>query len=248
MRVTTQGEIERIARGAQLLRMIMQNVLQRVTVGATGQSLNRYAEELMSKIGGTPAFKGYGNPPYPAAVCVSINECIVHGVPSEYRFKPGDIVKLDIGLVYDGLYSDIARMVALEPITEKEQKLMACAREALEIAIRMVKPGVTTGDIGYRVQRFVEDQGFSVIRDLAGHGIGHTLHELPELPNFGSPGTGAVLEPGMVLAFEPMIAMGSWKVTVGPDGWSVVTTDGSKTAHCEDMVAVTDIGFRVLTR
>ncbi|MBI4090521.1 MAG: type I methionyl aminopeptidase [Candidatus Komeilibacteria bacterium] len=248
MKTKTAAEIASLAKSARMLRDILTQVCAAVKPGVTGIEVAKLAEELIKKAGGVSAFIGYGKPPYPSALCVSVNSCVVHGIPSAYRFRSGDIVGLDIGMIYEGLYTDMARTVAIEPISEKERLLVATAKEALDKALQTIAPGVTTGDIGFIVQSFVESRGFGVVRDLAGHGVGHRLHEPPEVPNFGGRGDGTELVPGMVLALEPMITLGGWEVETAPDRWSVMTVDGSKAAHFEDMVVVTDAGHTILTR
>lgn len=248
MTIRREREIAILTEAGALLRDILSKVLTRVTEGATGSDLDVYAERLIHETGGKPAFKGYGEPPYPATLCVSVNECVVHGIPSATPFKSGDIVSVDIGMVYKGLYTDMARSIGVGAMNEKDIQLMDTAREALDRALESIRPGITTGDIGHLIQSFVEARGFGVVRDLAGHGVGMELHESPEIPNFGNKGEGEILSAGMVLALEPMITAGSWKVRIADDRWSVVTRDGSNAAHSEDMVLVTATGHRILTR
>lgn len=247
MKIKTAADIASLTKSARLLRDILAEVETAVKSGATGVELSKLADDLIRKSGGIPAFIGYGNPPYPAALCVSVNSCVVHGIPSAYRFREGDIIGLDIGMCYENLYTDMARTVALEPLSDNERLLVATAKQALELGLQAVAPGVTTGDIGFIIQNFVESRGFGVVRDLAGHGVGHRLHEQPEIRNFGTRGNGTELMPGMVLALEPMITLGGWEVETAPDRWSVMTVDGSKSAHFEDMVVVTDTGHTILT-
>lgn len=248
MKIKTAAEIASLVKSARLLRDILAEVETAVQPGATGIELSKLADDLIRKCGGIPAFVGYGQPPYPAALCVSINSCVVHGIPSVYKFREGDIIGLDIGMVYEDLYTDMARTVVIEPISDRERLLVATAKQALELGLQAVAPGVTTGDIGSIIQSYVESRGFGVVRDLAGHGVGHSLHEKPEVPNFGTRGDGTELVPGMVLALEPMITFGGWEVETAPDQWSVMTVDGFKSAHFEDMVVVTDTGHKVLTK
>lgn len=247
MKTKTAAEIASLTKSARLLRDILAEVVAATKPGATGIELSNLADDLIRKSGGVPAFVGYGKPPYPAALCVSVNSCVVHGIPSAYRFRSGDIIGLDIGMVYENLYTDMARTVVIEPISDRERLFVATTRQALELGLQAVAPGVTTGDIGFIIQNFAESRGFGVVRDLAGHGVGHRLHEKPEIPNFGTRGEGTELVPGMVLALEPMITLGGWEVETAPDGWSVMTVDGSKAAHFEDMVVVTNTGHTILT-
>ena len=248
MKIKTAAEIASLAKSARLLRDILAEVATAAKPGATGVELSKLADDLIRKSGGIPAFLGYGNPPYPAALCVSVNSCVVHGIPSVYKFREGDIIGLDIGMVYENLYTDMARTVAFEPLSDNERLLVATAKQALELGLQAVAPGVKTGDIGFIIQNFVEARGFGVVRDLAGHGVGHSLHEQPEIRNFGSRRSGTKLVPGMVLAIEPMITLGGWEVETAPDQWSVMTVDGSKSAHFEDMVVVTETGHTILTQ
>lgn len=248
MNVKTKQEIAILEESGQLLYEILQKVIAEVRVGASGLELSNYALDLITAARAVPAFVGYGKPPFPAALCVSVNSCVVHGVPTEYRLQAGDIVGLDIGMRYQGLYTDMARTLAIGKLPVREQELIDATYQSFEQALTVVRPGRTTGDIGHAVQSYVEKLGFGVVRDLSGHGVGHALHEAPEVPNFGQPGKGDVLETGMVIAIEPMVTLGNFAVSIGDDGWSVMTRDGSKAAHVEDTVLVTDDGHRVLTR
>jgi methionyl aminopeptidase len=248
MIAANKEEIAILTEAGGLLHTILMKVIERVAIGVTGKDLDIYAEQLIRDAGGKPAFKGYGNPPYPATLCVSINSCVVHGIPTDTPLINGDLVGLDIGMVYKGFYTDMARTVAVGKVSKHEEHLMHTAREALDAALAMIRPGITTGDIGFLIQSYVEKRGFGIVRDLAGHGVGKALHESPEIPNFGKKGKGDKLEAGMVLAIEPMITLGSWEVTIADDNWSIMTADGSKSAHSEDMVLVTETGHEVLTQ
>jgi methionyl aminopeptidase len=193
-----------------------------------------------------PAFKGYRG--FPATVCISINEEVVHGIPSAHRrLKEGDIVGLDLGCIVEGYYADCAFTMALGEIPSAVQKLLDVTRESLALAIRECQPGRRLGDVSHAVQRHVEAHEFSVVRAFVGHGIGRALHEEPQVPNFGDPGRGPQLKPGMVLAIEPMVTMGSSEVRILDDGWTAVTKDGSLAAHFEHTVAITEGGPDVLT-
>lgn len=248
MIVKKSKDKEIVIDAAGRLKGVLDAVIARVAVGVRGVELDAYAERLIRAAGGEPAFKGYGSPPFPGTLCISINECVVHGVPSERLFAAGDIIGLDIGMHYQGFYTDMARTVVLAPISSREAELVRVAREALDDALAYVRPGITTGDLGARIQKKVEAHGFGVVRDLAGHGLGHALHEGPELPNFGTPGAGVRITEGMLLAIEPMITLGNWRLRVARDGWSMCTADKSKTAHEEDMVLITKRGAIVLTQ
>ncbi len=248
MKRKTERDIALLTESGHLLAEILAQVLSRVTAGVTGIELDTFAEESILRVGGRPAFKGYGRPPFPNTLCISINDCVVHGIPSDRAFMKGDIIGFDIGMIYEGLYTDMARTIAIEPVSKEEHTLVDISRSALEKAIAIIRPGTTTGDIGACIQHYVEHNGFGIVRDLSGHGVGHELHEEPEIPNFGRAGAGTRLEEGMVVAVEPMITMGDWHVRVGDDQWAIQTIDGSKTAHWEDTLVVTKDGCRAITR
>lgn len=246
--IRTPQEIEKMRRSGQAVREVLELVRREVKPGATTLDLERVAAAKMRELGATPAFKGYHG--YPCVLCTSINNEVVHGIPSaERKLRDGDIVSIDTGVVMDGYYGDSAITVAVgSKVAEKAQKLLAVTEASLESAIRAVKPGATLGDVGAAVQETVEAQGFSVVRDFVGHGIGTHLHEDPQVPNYGTRGRGQKLKAGMVLAIEPMVNEGGAAVQVLRDGWTTVTRDGSWSAHFEHTVAVTDEGALVLTQ
>ena len=235
-------------RSGQVVREVLDEVREAVKPGATTLDLERVAAAKIRELGATPAFKGYHG--YPCVLCTSINSEVVHGIPSaERKLRDGDIVSIDTGVVLDGYYGDSAITVAVgSKVAEKMQKLLAVTEQSLKSAIGAVKPGATLGDVGAAVQETVEAQGFSVVRDFVGHGIGTHLHEDPQVPNFGTRGRGPKLKAGMVLAIEPMVNEGGAAVQVLKDGWTTVTKDGSWSAHFEHTVAVTDEGALVLTQ
>lgn len=235
-------------RSGQVVREVLEQVRREVKPGATTQDLERVAAAKIRELGATPAFQGYHG--YPCVLCTSINNEVVHGIPSaERKLRDGDIVSIDTGVVMDGYYGDSAITVAVgSKVAEKTQKLLAVTEASLKSAIRAVKPGATLGDVGAAVQETVEAQGFSVVRDFVGHGIGTHLHEDPQVPNYGTRGRGQKLKAGMVLAIEPMVNEGGAAVQVLRDGWTTVTRDGSWSAHFEHTVAVTDEGALVLTQ
>jgi methionyl aminopeptidase len=246
--IRTPQEIEKMRRSGQAVREVLELVRQAVKPGATTLDLERVAADRIRELGATPAFKGYHG--YPCVLCTSIDNEVVHGIPSaERKLRDGDIVSIDTGVVMDGYYGDSAITVAVgSKVAEKAQKLLAVTEQSLECAIRAVKPGATLGDVGAAVQETVEAQGFSVVRDFVGHGIGTHLHEDPQVPNFGTRGRGPRLKAGMVLAIEPMVNEGGAAVQVLKDGWTTVTKDGSWSAHFEHTVAVTNDGALVLTQ
>jgi methionyl aminopeptidase len=203
-----------------------------------------YAETLKRKA--KPAFKGYCN--YPSSLCCSPNNQVVHGIPSKVPLKSGDILSLDFGVLYDDFYGDAAITLPVGDVTIETKKLLQATEESLSSGIAMAVPGNRLFDISYAIQTYVEQRGFSVVRDFVGHGIGRKLHEDPQIPNYGQPGTGVRLKPGMVLAIEPMINQKSYEVKVLDDAWTVVTCDGGLSAHFEHTVAITDNGPEILTR
>jgi len=215
--------------------------------GMSTLEIDEEVEAFIVRRGATPAFKGYRG--FPATVCISINEEIVHGIPSPHRrIKEGDIVGLDLGCIVDGYYADCAFTLPVGDVPSNVQQLLDVTRESLDLAIAQCLPGGRLSDVSHVVQRHVEAHGFAVVRAFVGHGIGRALHEEPQVPNFGEPGRGPQLRPGMVLAIEPMVTMGSYEVRILDDGWTAVTKDGSLAAHFEHTVAVTENGPDVLTR
>jgi methionyl aminopeptidase len=226
---------------------VLLQLKSRVKPGVSTADLDRFAEKSVRDLGAVPAFLGYRG--YPATLCVSINEEIVHGIPSPKRFvKEGDIVSLDLGAVCDGFYGDAALTVAAGGISGAALKLMEVTRRSLEEALSRVKAGARLGDVCHAVESCAVENGMSVVREFTGHGIGRRLHEEPSIPNFGRPGSGPVLKTGMTLAIEPMLCLGRAEVVVKNDGWTAVSADGSLAAHYEHTVAVTDVGCDILSR
>jgi methionyl aminopeptidase len=234
-------------RAGKVVRQVLDTVREAVRPGATTLDLENAAEARMIELGAKAAFKGYHG--FPCVLCTSINQEVVHGIPSKTRvLKEGDIVSIDCGAIVDGFYGDSAITVPVgEKIDKKTQRLLKATQASLQAAIDMVKPGATLGDIGAAVQEVVEAEGFSVVRDFVGHGIGTRMHEDPQIPNYGERGRGMKLREGMVLAIEPMVNAGKPGVEVLKDGWTAVTEDGSMSAHFEHTVAVTATGSMVLT-
>lgn len=234
-------------RAGKVVREVLELVRGHVKPGATTLDLERVAESRIKELGATPAFKGYHG--FPCVLCTSINQEVVHGIPSKKRvLKEGDIVSVDCGAIVDGYYGDAAITVPVgENIAPDTARLLAATEKSLYAGIAAVKPGATLGDIGAAVQGVVEAEGFSVVRDFVGHGIGSHMHEDPQVPNFGEAGSGMRLKAGMVIAIEPMVNAGKPDVRVLRDGWTAVTNDGSMSAHFEHTVAVTDTGAKVLT-
>lgn len=243
--IKTKKEIEIIAEGGKILANIMKELGDMVRPGIKTLELNRAAEALILKSKGKPAFLGYRG--YPAALCTSVNEEVVHAIPSKRELEEGDIISLDIGMEYKGFNTDMARTFAVGNISPEVKKLMEVTEKSLEIGIKEVKPGKTLGDVGFAVQKYVEENGFSVVRELCGHGIGKAVHEDPQILNYGERGTGEVIEEGMVLCLEPMVTAGDWRIKGSKDGFGFLTKDGSLSCHFEDTVAVLKDGARILT-
>jgi methionyl aminopeptidase len=247
IQLKSQREIEVMARGGHILAETVTLMEQSVRPGISTQDLDRIAEEFIrSHPGAIPSFKGLYN--FPASICTSINNEIVHGIPSRKRvLMEGDIVSVDVGVKFEGYHTDSATTVAVGEIPEESRRLLAITREALGAGVRAAKYGNHLGDIGAAVQQVVERAGFSVVRDLVGHGIGTGFHEEPQVPNYGKPSRGLRLVPGLTIAIEPMVNVGKPGIRTMPDKWTVVTVDGARSAHFEHTVAITENGPRILT-
>lgn len=230
----------------RIVAEILERIKERVRPGVETLELNELAEEMCRRRKVQPAFKGYRG--YPRSICISINEEIVHGIPGPRRLKEGDLVSLDFGVKYDGYYGDAAVTVAVGQVSDKARRLLEATENSLYAGITWMKVGGHLSDISHAVQTVVEEAGFSVIREFVGHGIGRSLHEDPQIPNFGPPGRGPLLQPGMTFAIEPMTSAGAWKVKILKDGWTAVTQDGSLAAHFEHSVALTEKGVLILSR
>ena len=240
------AEIDRMRRANGLVAEVLSELRRLVAPGVSTLELDAAAERRIRQAGAVPAFKGYQG--YPATLCASVNEAVVHGIPSSAPLVDGDIVSLDMGVVLEGYYGDSAITVPVGDVPDRVDELLRVTREALELGIAQVRVGGHVSDIGHRVQRHVEAHGFSVVREFVGHGIGVQLHEEPQIPNYGEPGQGPRLQTGMVLAIEPMVTVGRPAVKVLGDGWTAVTRDGSLAAHFEHTVAVTEGDPEILTR
>jgi methionyl aminopeptidase len=239
-------EIEKMSASGKLVAEILTEIRNRIRPGVTTQELDQLASRLSLKKKARPAFKGYHG--YPFNLCVSVNEEVVHGFPSNKRLLEGDIVSLDFGVYFNGYYGDAALTQAVGKVSPLAERLIRVTREALFKGLEQVEAGKRLGDISSAVQRYVEDNGFSVVRQFVGHGIGKALHEDPQVPNFGDSGRGILLKPGMVLAIEPMVNAGASEVELLADGWTAVTKDRSLSAHFEHTIAVTENGCRILTQ
>jgi methionyl aminopeptidase len=238
-------EIDRMAAAGAILVKTMNLLAGKVRAGVTTAELDVAAERFIRSQGAEPAFKGYRG--FPGSICASPNSMIVHGIPGSYRLERGDILSIDIGVVLDGWVADAARTFAVEPITPVARKLLQTTEEALYLAVPQCTPGNRLGDVSNAVQSHVEAAGFSIVRTLVGHGIGRNMHEDPQIPNYGRPHTGILLEEGMVLAIEPMVTAGRHAVRIGEDHWAIYSQDGSLAAHFEFTIAVTADRPRILT-
>jgi methionyl aminopeptidase len=249
--IKTPKEIKIMREGGKILAKIMEKLKKSVKPGMKTIELEKLANELILEAGAECAFKGYKDEysqiPYPACLCTSINEEIVHCVPSEKVLKEGDVLKIDGGLIWKGYYLDMAVTVAVGKVSFEAQRLIRVTKKALKLAIKKAKPGNTLGDIGNTIQRYVESQGFSVVRELCGHGIGKKLHEDPKVLNYGKRNSGEKIREGMVICIEPMVTMGDWHLKRTKDGFGYQSVDGSLTAHFEHTVAILKDGPKVLT-
>lgn len=246
-------EIKILREGGQILAKVLQKVSEKVAPDISTWDLDQIARKEIKKFGAEAAFPGYriapDIPPYPAALCTSVNNEVVHGIPKKERLlEEGDIIGLDLGVRYKGLFTDAAITVAVGKVSSERMAFLDATKVSLEKGLEEIKPGNTLGDIAAAISSVAKAGRFGVIRDLGGHGVGHAIHEDPFVPNFGKPGSLQKLEVGMVLAIEPMFTMGDWRVKFLEDGWTVVTADGSIAAHFEDTVVVTTDGCEVLTR
>jgi methionyl aminopeptidase len=242
----SEADLKMLRKSGEILSRIMRELRRCVKIGVSTQEIDNLAEELMRRENVRSAFKGYRQ--FPAHICTSVNEEIVHGIPSARRLQDGDILSLDIGINYQGYFSDAAVTLALGDISPRARKLIRVTREALCAGIKKARVNNHLFDISFAIQSYVERQGFSVVREFVGHGIGLGLHEEPEIPNFGRRGEGALLRRGMVLAIEPMVNMGVWQSRISPNGWTAVTEDGLPSAHFEHTVAISDKGPQILTQ
>ena len=244
MVLKTDGELALMDEANRIVHHVLDGLVDLVRPGATTRDLDRWAEAEIRRLGGVPAFLHYKG--YPATLCTSVNDVIVHGIPGGKPLATGDIVGIDCGVLYQGYYGDAARTFAVGEVSGEARRLLEVTHSALALAVERVQADGRLSDIGSAVQRHVEAAGFSVVREFVGHGIGTSLHEEPQVPNFGHPGRGVRLRPGLVLAIEPMVNAGSAGIRMDADGWTARTADGSLSAHFEYSVAVTESGPRVL--
>lgn len=241
----TKSEIELIRQSGLVLGKAHGEVAKLIRPGIKTSELDRKAEEYIRDNGGVPSFKGFNN--FPASLCISVNEEVVHGIPGNYELRDGDIVSIDCGVFLKGFHSDSAYTYAVGEVKEDVRKLLQITKQSLYVGIEQVKSGARLGDVGYAIQNHVEKYGFSVIRELVGHGIGKTLHEKPEVPNYGKKNKGVVLREGLVLAIEPMINLGRKEVEQSKDGWTIKTSDRKPSAHFEHTVAIIGGRCEILT-
>ena len=241
----SSAEIETMARAGRVVAETLALLGEGIRAGMTTQDLDELAEEHIRSQGGIPTFKGYRG--FPASICTSPNSMVVHGIPGPYRIEDGDLLSVDVGVTLDGFVADSAYTFAVGDVPESSQRLLEAGQAALEAGIEQARAGNRIGDISAAVQRTTEEAGFSVVRELVGHGVGRSMHEEPQIPNFGEPGRGPLLQSGMTLAIEPMITAGQAGVFTGEDRWSIYTRDDSLAAHFEHTVAVTENGPRILT-
>jgi methionyl aminopeptidase len=238
-------EIEIIKNNGQIVAQAIVLVSKNLRPGVKTKELDLLAKEFIESKKAKPAFYGYRG--YPANICISIDEEVVHGIPGERELRPGQVVSVDIGVYKDGYYADGAATFIVVDQNREAERLLKVTQEALEIGLDKAKVGNYLGDISHAIQTYVEENGFAVVRELVGHGIGKSMHEEPQVPNFGKPGTGPALVPGMVLAIEPMVNSGTYKIETKADGWTIISADGSLSAHFEHTVAITENGPMVLT-
>ena len=243
--IKSDREIAVMRRAGRIVATVLGILTKELRAGMKTKELDAIAARELVRLGATPSFKGYRG--FPANLCVSVNDEIVHGIPGERVLAEGDIVSLDLGAIFDGFQGDAALTVGIGEISREASRLIKTTELALEAGINTACAGARLGDVSAAIQKYAESRGYSVIREYTGHGIGREMHEEPQIPNFGEKGTGLVLERGMTLAFEPMVSVGDWRTRVGSNHWTVSTADGSLAAHFEHTVAITDAGPEVLT-
>jgi len=248
----SKSELEAMREGGRITAACLELLSENVRAGVTTRELDRMAEDFIRSNGGKPEFKGYpgspGAPDFPGSICASPNAMIVHGIPGSYRLKDGDVISLDVGVRYEGFVTDSATTVAVGEIPPDAEGLLETTQQCLVAAAEQVRVGKRLGDIGHAIQSLAESRGYGVVRDLVSHGVGRKMHEDPQIPNYGRPGTGPRLQPGMTFAIEPMITLGDYDIRISEwDGWSIYTADNSLSAHYEHTVAVTENGPWILT-
>ena len=243
--IKSAEEIAAMRQAGRIVGIVLEILRRQVKPGMKTKELDIIAAREVARLGAKPSFKGYRG--FPAALCVSVNDEVVHGIPGKRLLREGDIVSLDFGAIFDGFQGDAAITVGVGKVTPEAKQLIETAEGSLEAGIAAAHPGATLGDISVAIQNYAESRGYSVVREYTGHGIGREMHEEPKIPNFGLQGTGPVLKKGMTLALEPMVNAGDWRTRLGDDHWTVYTTDGSLSAHFEHTIAITDAEPEVLT-
>ena len=243
--IKTAEQIEKIKASGKINYQTHQYLKEHIVPGVTTMQLNELADEFIRRYNCIPAFLGFQG--FPGSICISINDEVVHGIPSERTLKDGDIVSIDIGVIKDGYYSDSAWTYPVGEVNAEKKRLMHHSEKALYIGLKEIKDGAHVNNIGARIDGYAKKQGYGVVRDLVGHGVGIKLHEDPDVPNFGKYGTGIILKTGMVIAVEPMINTGTREISIKEDGWTIITNDGKPSAHYEHTVLVTDDGYEILT-
>ncbi|HEV7180137.1 MAG TPA: type I methionyl aminopeptidase [Candidatus Baltobacteraceae bacterium] len=238
-------EIETMRRSGKITSRVLTDLMKAARPGITTRDLDEMAEKGIRELGGIPTFKGYHG--YVASICASVNDEVVHGIPGDYVLREGDLLSIDIGTTFEGYVSDSAVTVPIGNVSASAQRLLDVTQECLMLGIAQMQPGGHLGDIGAAVQKHAEGAGYGVVRELVGHGVGTVMHEEPQVPNYGKAGSGIKLRPGLVIAIEPMITEGDYKVEILKDGWTVVTADGKLAAHFEHTIAVTEDGPKILT-
>ena len=244
--IKSPQEIAQMRQAGRIVAEVLTKLMEAVKPGITTEELNGLVERELAKRGAIPSFMGYRG--FPASICTSINEEVVHGIPGPRHLKEGDLLSVDVGAIYQGFQGDAAVTVGVGAIDESAQRLIEVTKGALGAGIAAARQGARLGDVSAAIQGYVESHGFSVVREYVGHGIGREMHEEPQIPNFGQAGQGPWLQKGMTLALEPMVNAGGWKTKVADDGWTVVTADGSLSAHFEHTIAISDGGAEILTQ
>jgi methionyl aminopeptidase len=243
--IKSEHEIATMRQAGRIVATVLEVLKLQVKPGMRTEELDVIAAQEVERMGAKPSFKGYRG--YPANLCVSVNDEIVHGIPGKRVLQDGDIVSLDFGAIYKGFQGDAALTVGVGEVSPQAKQLMETTEGALQAGIKAARAGVRLGDVSAAIQDYAESRGYSVVREYTGHGIGREMHEDPQIPNFGIPGQGPMLKKGMTIALEPMVNIGDWRTRVGDDNWTVLTRDGSLSAHFENTIAITDGGFEVLT-
>lgn len=244
--IKSQDEIEKIARACKIVAEVLRDLIYLVEPGITTKDIEIFVDKILAEKNAIAAFRGYRN--YPSSVCTSVNDQVVHGIPSNLRLREGDILSIDLGVYLEGFYGDGAITLPVGKISPSAERLLRVTEDALYIGIEKARPGNRVSDISSAIQRYVESHGYSVVRSFVGHGIGRSLHEEPQVPNYGSPGQGPRLREGMTLAIEPMVNEGTYDIKILDDGWTAVTADRKLSAHYEHTVAITENGARILTK